>query len=158
MKKQDRQGVRSPADLERKYNFDKNLSDSSAAAIEANKNASEAYSAVIALDTKLNQEELVKRLTKDGEAQGILLIDGQIFVNASFVQYADGITFKSYIDSVEAQAVYTAIMTDTLLEGLTMKEKIANWYTMGLWSETMVNNAVEKGVLTEDEAAEIIFG
>ena len=37
-----------------------------------------------------------------------------------------------------------------------MKEKIAKWYAQGLWTEDMVRQAVEKGVITEEEAAEIL--
>ena len=37
-----------------------------------------------------------------------------------------------------------------------MKEKIAKWYKQGLWTAQMVQNAVKKGVLTADEAAEIL--
>ena len=37
-----------------------------------------------------------------------------------------------------------------------MKDRIAKWYKLGLWTEAMVMNAVVKGVLTEDEAKEII--
>ena len=37
-----------------------------------------------------------------------------------------------------------------------MKEKIAKWYAQGLWSRDMVLNAVEKGVITEAEAEEIL--
>ena len=37
-----------------------------------------------------------------------------------------------------------------------MKERIAKWYKMGLWTAEMVQNAVEKGKLTLDEAAEIL--
>lgn len=37
-----------------------------------------------------------------------------------------------------------------------MKEKIARWYKQGLWTEAMVQNAVNKGVLSETEAAEIL--
>ena len=37
-----------------------------------------------------------------------------------------------------------------------MKEKIATWYKQGLWTAQMVENAVVKGVLTADEAAEIL--
>lgn len=37
-----------------------------------------------------------------------------------------------------------------------MKEKIAKWYKHGLWTEAMVQNAVTKGVLTEDEATEVL--
>lgn len=37
-----------------------------------------------------------------------------------------------------------------------MKEKIAKWYNQGLWTEEMVLNAVTKGILTEEQAAEIV--
>lgn len=37
-----------------------------------------------------------------------------------------------------------------------MKEKIAKWYRQGLWSAEMVRNAVLKGVLTEDDATQIL--
>lgn len=37
-----------------------------------------------------------------------------------------------------------------------MKEKIERWYHMGLWTEEMVRNAVNKGVLTAEEAEEIL--
>lgn len=37
-----------------------------------------------------------------------------------------------------------------------MFEKIKMWYLKGLWTETMVQNAVTKGVLTAEEAAQII--
>lgn len=39
-----------------------------------------------------------------------------------------------------------------------MREKIARWYAQGLWTADMVHSAVKKGVLTEDEAAEILGG
>lgn len=37
-----------------------------------------------------------------------------------------------------------------------MYEKIKRFYNLGLWTEEMVNNAVIKGVITEEEANEII--
>ena len=37
-----------------------------------------------------------------------------------------------------------------------MKEKIAKWYKQGLWSEEMVQNAVNKGVITQAEADSIV--
>ena len=36
-----------------------------------------------------------------------------------------------------------------------MKEKIAKWYKQGLWTKTMVKNAVKKGALTAEDYAEI---
>lgn len=37
-----------------------------------------------------------------------------------------------------------------------MKDKIAKWYAQGLWTEDMVREAVDKGVITEAEAEEIL--
>ena len=37
-----------------------------------------------------------------------------------------------------------------------MKDKIAKWYKQGLWDMEKVKNAVAKGILTEEEAAEIL--
>lgn len=37
-----------------------------------------------------------------------------------------------------------------------MFEKIKKWYIMGLWTETMVQNAVKKSILTTEEAEEIL--
>ena len=39
-----------------------------------------------------------------------------------------------------------------------MKEKILKWFKLGLWTEEMVHNAVEKKVLTEEEMNEILNG
>lgn len=39
-----------------------------------------------------------------------------------------------------------------------MKNKIKKWYKMGLWTTEMVQNVVNKGKLTAEEAAEIIAG
>ena len=37
-----------------------------------------------------------------------------------------------------------------------MFEKIKKWYKLGLWTEKMVQDAVVKGVIAEDEAVEIL--
>lgn len=37
-----------------------------------------------------------------------------------------------------------------------MKEKIKKWYDLGLWTVEMVRNAVEKGVLSEEDATQIL--
>ncbi len=39
-----------------------------------------------------------------------------------------------------------------------MKDKILKWYRQGLWSAQMVRNAVEKGLLSEEEAMQILEG
>ena len=37
-----------------------------------------------------------------------------------------------------------------------MKEKIMKWYKQGLWTKAMLQNAVDKGVITIDEMNEIV--
>ena len=37
-----------------------------------------------------------------------------------------------------------------------MYEKILKWYRQGLWTKTMVENAVSKGVLTEEQKIAIL--
>lgn len=37
-----------------------------------------------------------------------------------------------------------------------MFERIKRWYDFGLWSARMVQNAVTKGVLTQEQADEIL--
>lgn len=37
-----------------------------------------------------------------------------------------------------------------------MKDKIAKWYKQGLWTEEMVLKAVDKYILSTEEAAEIL--
>lgn len=37
-----------------------------------------------------------------------------------------------------------------------MFERIKKWYKQGLWSESMVHNAVLKHVITAEEAEEIL--
>ena len=39
---------------------------------------------------------------------------------------------------------------------MTIKDKIAFWYSLGLWTDEMVRQAAEKGVLTAEDAAEIL--
>lgn len=39
-----------------------------------------------------------------------------------------------------------------------MFEKIMKWYSMKLWNKSMVINAHDKGVITEDEMTLIIGG
>ena len=36
------------------------------------------------------------------------------------------------------------------------KEKVAMWYRQGLWTESMIQDAVKKRKLTPEEAAEIL--
>ena len=37
-----------------------------------------------------------------------------------------------------------------------MFERIKKWYSMGLWTENMVRNAVDKSVITEEQYNEVL--
>lgn len=76
--KQDRQGVRRPADVERKWGFKKRFDN----AMEA---AGEASEAVKKLNETMDQGEIFSRLTNGGKAQGMFLEDGQVYINASYL-------------------------------------------------------------------------
>lgn len=92
LEKQDRQGVRTPANLEQKYSFGKSFSEVMGIASTANRAAEEAKraagtsgDAANALDKKLDQAEIYSRLTGNGEAQGFHLIDGQIYYSPEYI-------------------------------------------------------------------------
>jgi len=52
---------------------------------EANSTANDARAAVTALDDALTQQEIFDRLTDNGVAQGLVLYDGQLYINASYI-------------------------------------------------------------------------
>ena len=39
-----------------------------------------------------------------------------------------------------------------------MKDKIAKWYAQGLWTAKMVHDAVDKGVITDNDYKDIVGG
>lgn len=86
MSKQDRQGARTPADLERRYQFGRTFEEVSGMAADAKKAATEAKQAAAKLDNSLDQEGIFNRLTNDGKAQGIFRdAEGNIYFNAEYI-------------------------------------------------------------------------
>lgn len=87
MSKQDRQGARTPSDIERKYNFGKTFAEVMGIATDAQQAADKAASGVDGLDNKLNQAEIFNRLTNNGQLQGIYRgADGEIYINATYIK------------------------------------------------------------------------
>lgn len=37
-----------------------------------------------------------------------------------------------------------------------MKDKLARWYRQGLWTAAMVQEAVDKGLITQEDCVEIV--
>ena len=55
------------------------------AAKEANNRANAAYQAVTTLDNSLTQQGVFNRLTNNGTAQGIYILEGQLYINATYM-------------------------------------------------------------------------
>lgn len=131
MRKQDRQGARTPADIERKYDY-KGFARAAVSATEATKAANEGNKAA---------NEANKRAA---EAYAV-----------ASEAYRAVSELAATCDILDSQISYTAMMTETLVTTLT-KDKISGWYAKSLWTDTMVEEAVDNGVITSDEAAEIL--
>jgi hypothetical protein len=87
MSKQDRQGVRTATDIERKYNFGKSFAEVQGLADDARKAADDAKEAAEKLDNELTSEEILNRLTNNGELQGLYRgDDGDLYVNGEFIK------------------------------------------------------------------------
>lgn len=103
--KQDRQGARTPTDLEYKYQFGKTFAEIMGIATDARNTAEQAAE----LDEQLTQEEIFKRLTNDGEVQAVFRgDDGQLYINAAYIvalaeMFAKNITMTGTLsNTVEA--------------------------------------------------------
>ena len=57
IKKQDRQGVRKPSELERKYDFNQGFASAKSQAASAQRTANEAMAATVALEEKITEVE-----------------------------------------------------------------------------------------------------
>lgn len=80
--KMDLHGVRTAADVERKYNFGKTFAEVMGIANDAQSLARKA----VELDEDLTAEEIFNRLTNNGTAQGIFRgADGEIYINADYI-------------------------------------------------------------------------
>ena len=87
MSKQDRQGVRTATDLERKYNFGKSFGEVYGLLSDAQRAIEQANEAILGLDSKLDSEEIFNRLTNYGQVQGIYRgNDNEIYINATYIR------------------------------------------------------------------------
>lgn len=107
--KQDRHGARNATDLEYRYNFGKSFAEVYNLLDDTRKATAEA---VIALDSKLDSDEIFNRLTNYGKVQGIYRGDnGDVYVNASYIK--SGKLLAEYIDATNLK-VDAANITGTL--------------------------------------------
>lgn len=81
--KMDKAGARTPADIERRYG--KSFAETLGIAEDARNTAEKALKAANDVDGKLDHEEIFNRLTNNGQIKCIREIDGQIYINASYI-------------------------------------------------------------------------
>lgn len=98
MSKQDRQGARTPADLERKYNFGENFAEIMGIATDARTTAEEAKKETENIVSKLTHEEIFNLLTNNGKNQGIFKDpNGEIYINAEFIKSIEKLFAKDLL-------------------------------------------------------------
>lgn len=85
MSKQDRTHTRTAAELERKHNLGQTFDSVNVLVAEAKRAAASAEATALNLNNSLDQDGIVARLTNSGTAPGIFLLDGQIYINASYI-------------------------------------------------------------------------
>lgn len=117
MSRQDRQGVRLPSEVERKWNFKKRFDSAMDAAAEASNEVKK-------LNENLDQRDIFNRLTNHGKAQGLYLDEeGNLYINASYLatgilSSVDGKTF--YLDLVNG--VLKGQFTEFSISGKTVED------------------------------------
>lgn len=124
MSKQDRQGVRTPAEVERKHKFEKirGTADSALSVAQEAKRAAEN------LDGNLTQEEIFNRLTNDGKMKGIYMHDGELYINATYIktgEFMADLIKAGVIKSVDGKSIVIDLDkgTATLTGSITTEEQ-----------------------------------
>lgn len=65
---------------------------------------------VTGLDESLNQAEIFKRITDNGRAQGVYLVDGQIYINGTFIQAGEIDADKVKVTNLDVSDIRTGLI------------------------------------------------
>jgi hypothetical protein len=123
MSKQDRQGVRTASDLESKYKFGKTFAEVFGLAEEAQKTANDVRLSVDKLDNDLDQTEIFNRLTDNGRIQGVYMEDGEIYINAEYIQSLE----KLFAKDIEMTGKFESKTMAFIEPGLPELEQVNRW-------------------------------
>lgn len=134
MSKQDRTHSRTAAEVERKYNLGQTFGNVSQQVAESKRAAASAEAAAINLNNSLDQDGIVARLTNSGAAPGIFLIEGQIYINASYI--AQGVDENGAVILLDINAA--------------IEEINAKIEEMNTKLETLRQELVDKGLLESE--------
>lgn len=146
IQKQDRIHPRKPSDLERKYDFRKSFDQVKRSAGEAIDAARLTDQNVKEIDRNMDQREIFKRLTKNGQARAMYMDEmGNIFINASYLAAGilssmDGTTF--YLDLVKG--ILKGKFSELSISGKTVGE-IASDVVKGQTQSDILNKLTQNG-------------
>jgi hypothetical protein len=130
MSKQDRQGARTASDLERKYNFGKNFEEVMGVATNAHDSAEKAYSLAQAANESifnLDQQTIFNLLTNDGKAEGVYLLDGNLYINASYIGTGQ-LASKNFLDNNLTLIRYSYKELEATTYYFRLNENSTNYY------------------------------
>jgi len=103
LSKQDRQGVRSATDLERKYGFGQSFADIYRLIDETETATREAIEEI---NKELDAEEIFNRLTNYGKNQAVLRDDtGNIYINATYIKSGTLDASKMTVSNLDASSI-----------------------------------------------------
>lgn len=112
--KQDMQGSRTPADIDRKYGA--KFSEVLGVANESKKIANEAKDDVVKLDQSLGQDGIFNRLTNNGKAKGLYRDDeGNIYINADYIK--SGTLIAQMVNALNQNGDYVKIEDGKIISG-----------------------------------------
>lgn len=169
MSKQDRQGSRTPADLDRRYSFGKTFAEMLEATDEAKKAAEKAMQSF----DGLNQDQIFNLLTNNGASQGLYRADGDIYINASYIK-AGVIASQNHSDEYSLINDYLLgrkagqyhFSYDDVNYSFTLNEDINNSFRMEFYRESLTlvlcdvnnRNTIYKtlNVIENSDAGELI--
>ncbi len=144
MSKQDRQGARTPADLERKYG--QRFSEVLGIAEDSQQKAEQAQDAVKTLDESLDQEGVFNRLTNNGKAQGLYRdAVGNLYINADYIK--SGVLIAQQCNATSGDGDYIRIYDGRIISGNEDSQYFALYPIVakgGVWALTF-NNTLDTG-------------
>ena len=133
MSKQDRQGVRTPADLERKYAFGETFAEFAGMIEETQEEAEQAAKDVTELDQKLNFDEIFRRLTADGRNPGMFIDKETGLVVFSCDYFVTGVIKSKDGNCVIDLDNGTSTLTTPI--SAEFRADYANWDESAMWEE-----------------------
>lgn len=99
----DKAAVRTAADIEQKYNIGKSFAEVAGIAEDARTNAATAQKTAESVDSKLDQEEIFRRLTNNGSIQGMRQMGDKYYFSGECIEALD----KLFANDIDMSGKFT---------------------------------------------------